>query len=324
MACSGTKLSGYLPAPMDLKTERSGKMKTVLQTRGLTKQFGPVSAVDGVDLSVRCGEVFGFLGPNGSGKTTTIGMLLGLIHPTAGEVELFGEPVSPERTRPLRRVGALVGAPGLVPYLSGRENLQLLTRLHPHLKSGRADAVLAQTGLSDAARRKVKNYSTGMKQRLGLAAALLHQPELLILDEPTNGLDPAGMREVRDLIGSLSAQRITVFLSSHLLHEVEQICDRVAVLNKGKVVAQGAVWELMAKEPVLRVRLASPQAAVEALRSLPGVSHLSANGAYAEVRGPQPEVIIAHLVACGMTPREVREERPDLESLFLKLTESIR
>jgi ABC-type multidrug transport system ATPase subunit len=296
-------------------------MKTVLQTRGLTKHFGSVRAVDGVDLMVRRGEVFGFLGPNGSGKTTTIGMLLGLIHPTAGTAELFGEAISPERTIPLRRVGSLVGAPGLVPYLSGRENLQLLARMSPLARNGRVGAVLTQTGLSEAARRKVKGYSTGMKQRLGLAAALLHQPELLILDEPTNGLDPAGMREMRDLIGALSAGGVTVFLSSHLLHEVEQICDRVAVLNKGKVVAQGMVGELLSKEPVLRVRVASPQEAVEALRSLPGISHLSANGAYVEVRGPQPEAVVAHLVDHGLAPREVREERPDLESLYLQLTE---
>jgi ABC-type multidrug transport system ATPase subunit len=295
-------------------------MRTVLQTRGLTKHFGTVRAVDGVDLAVRRGEVFGFLGPNGSGKTTTIGLLLGLIHPTAGEAELFGEPVSPERPRPLRRVGALVGAPGMIPYLSGRDNLQLLARLNPQVQNARVDAVLAQTHLSEASRRKVAGYSTGMKQRLGLAAALLHQPELLILDEPTNGLDPAGMREVRDLLSALSAQGTTVFLSSHLLHEVEQICDRVAVLNKGKVVAQGTVGELLSKEPVLRVRVSSPQAAVEALRSLPGISHLSANGAYVEVHGPQPEAVIAHLVDCGLAPSEAREERQDLESLFLQLT----
>ena len=296
-------------------------MNTVLRTRGLTKHFGPVRAVDGVNLAVRRGEVFGFLGPNGSGKTTTIGMLLGLIHPTAGEVELFGEAVSPEHTRALRRVGALVGSPGLVPYLSGRDNLQLLARLNPLVKRSRVDAVLAQTGLSDAARRKAKGYSTGMKQRLGLAAALMHQPELLILDEPTSGLDPAGMREMRDLIGTLSSQGVTVFLSSHLLYEAEQICDKVAVLNRGKVVAQGPVGELMAKESVLRVRVTPPQAAVEALRELPGVTDLSANGTYIEVRGPRPEAVVAHLVACGLAPREVREERPDLESLFLQLTE---
>ena len=299
-------------------------MSAVLETRGLTKYFGSVRAVDGVDLEVRRGEIYGFLGPNGSGKTTTIGMLLGLVRPTAGEAELFGERVSPGHPRPLHRVGALVGAPGLVPYLSGRDNLRLLARLHTQVQNGRVEAVLDQTGLSAAARRKVKDYSTGMKQRLGLASALLHQPELLILDEPTNGLDPAGMREMRDLICGLSAEGVTVFLSSHLLHEVEQICDRVAVLDEGKVVAQGPVGELLSQEPVLRVRVAAPQAAVEALRSLPGVSHLSANGAYIEVRGPRAEAVIAHLVACGLAPREVREERPDLESLFLQLTESER
>jgi ABC-type multidrug transport system ATPase subunit len=296
-------------------------MNTVLRTRGLTKHFGPVRAVDEVSLAVCRGEVFGFLGPNGSGKTTTIGMLLGLIHPTAGQAELFGQAVSPVQTRPLRRVGALVGSPGLVPYLSGRDNLQLLARLNPQVKNGHVDAVLAQTGLSEVARRKAKDYSTGMKQRLGLAAALMHQPELLILDEPTSGLDPAGMREMRDLIGTLSSQGVTVFLSSHLLHEAEQICDRVAVLNEGKVVAQGPVRELMAKEPILRVRVTPPQAAVEALRELPGVTDLSANGAYIEVRGPQPKAIVAHLVACGLVPTEVREQRPNLESLFLQLTE---
>jgi len=246
---------------------------------------------------------------------------VGLIHPTAGQAELFGQAVSPVQTRPLRRVGALVGSPGLVPYLSGRDNLQLLARLNPLVKRSRVDAVLAQTGLSDAARRKAKGYSTGMKQRLGLAAALMHQPELLILDEPTSGLDPAGMREMRDLIGTLSSQGVTVFLSSHLLYEAEQICDKVAVLNRGKIVAQGPVGELMAKESVLRVRVTPPQAAVEALRELPGVTDLSANGTYIEVRGPRPEAVVAHLVACGLAPREVREERPDLESLFLQLTE---
>jgi ABC-2 type transport system ATP-binding protein len=296
-------------------------MDIIVQTRGLTKHFGSVRAVDGVDLRVHRGQVYGFLGPNGSGKTTTIGMLLGLIRPTAGRAEIFGEKVSPEHTRPLRRVGALVGAPGLVPYLSGCDNLRLLARLHPEVQNGRLKAVLAQTGLSKAAGRKVKGYSTGMKQRLGLAAALLHQPDLLILDEPTNGLDPAGMREMRDLICALSARGITVFLSSHLLYEVEQICDRVAVLNNGKVVAQGPVGELLSKEPVLRVRVACPQATAEALRSLPGVSHLATNGACVEVRGPTAEAVITHLVLRGLVPKEVREERPDLESLFLQLTE---
>ena len=222
------------------------KDQIVLRTHDLTKHFGPVRAVDCVNLAVRRGEVFGFLGPNGAGKTTTIGMCLGLIHPTTGDVELFGEPLTPDRTTPLRRVGALVGAPGLAPYLSGRENLRLLALLPPDMNEGRVEQVLGQVGLAEAARRKTKGYSSGMKQRLGLAGALLHRPELLVLDEPTNGLDPAGMREVRDLLRALADQGVTVFLSSHLLHEVEQVCDRVAVLHHGRVVAQGPVAELTA------------------------------------------------------------------------------
>ncbi len=293
----------------------------VLRTEGLTKHFRRVRAVDGVNLVVQRSEVFGFLGPNGAGKTTTIGLLLGLIHPTAGQVALFGQPVSPSRTAALRRVGALMGTPGLVPYLSGRDNLTLLARLHPGVDGQRVGEVLEQVDLAEAARRKVKGYSSGMKQRLGLAAALLHQPELLVLDEPTNGLDPAGMRHVRCLLRTLADSGVTIFLSSHLLHEVEQVCDRVAVLNRGKVIAQGRVAELVVGEPLLRLRVASPSAALDALQGLPGVTHASTNGHWLELRGVKPEVVVAHLVAQGIVPSEVREERPALEDLFLQLTE---
>ena len=293
----------------------------VLQTRNLSKRFGDVVAVDGVSLRVRRGEVFGFLGPNGAGKTTTIGMILGLIHPTAGQVEVLGQAMTPKHTAPLREVGALVGTPGLVPYLSGRDNLRLLARLHPEVDERRIDEVLEQVGLQDAAHRKVKGYSTGMRQRLGLAAALLHRPQLLILDEPTNGLDPAGMREVRLLLRALADEGTTVFLSSHLLHEVEQICDRVAVLHRGRVVAEGPVDALLGGERVVRVRVPAPAQAVHLLESLPGVTRVEANGAYVEVRGVPPETVVAHLTAHSIVPGEVTTERPDLESLFLSLTQ---
>ena len=205
-------------------------METVLRTEGLEKRFGPVRAVDGVSLAVERGEVFGFLGPNGAGKTTTIGMVLGLIHPTAGEVFLFGEPLTPARPGVLRRVGALVGATAaLVPYLSARGNLHLVARLQGAKAAARIDEVLDLVGLREAADRKAGDFSTGMKQRLGLAMALLHQPDLLILDEPTNGMDPAGMREVRNMLRALADGGTTVFLSSHLLHEIQQ--SRGAVLN---------------------------------------------------------------------------------------------
>lgn len=295
---------------------------TVLRTFNLSKVFGKVVAVDDVNLEVREGEVFGFLGPNGAGKTTTIGLTLGLLHPTAGRVELFGQQVSPGQTKPLRQVGALVGRPALLPYLSGRDNLKLLSRLHEGLNSDGIDQVLEQVGMSFAADRKVKTYSTGMKQRLGLATALIHRPSLIILDEPTNGLDPAGMREIRNLIGSLADKGATVFLSSHLLHEVEQVCDRIAVINHGQVVTQGSVKELLrAQEMVVKVRVSSPEKAKQALRSLTGVTEVESNGNYVEVKGLPSERIVAYLAQHNMPPGEVTEQKSDLERLFLGLTQ---
>ncbi len=223
----------------------------VLETHDLTKRFGDLVAVDRVNLRVERGECFGFLGPNGAGKTTTLSLILGLLYPTAGRIEILGEEVTPTRTAPLRHVGALVGTPGFLPYLSGRENLRLLARLYPDVDDRRVEEVLEQVGLREAAGRKVKGYSTGMRQRLGLAAALLHRPALLLLDEPTNGLDPLGRREVRRLLRTLTEAGTTVFLSSHLLHEVEQICDRVAILHRGRILAQGPVRSLLGSRPDL-------------------------------------------------------------------------
>jgi ABC-2 type transport system ATP-binding protein len=292
----------------------------VIRTEGLKKHFRAVKAVDGVDLEVRRGEVFGFLGPNGAGKTTTIGMLLGLVHPTAGTVEILGRPVTLGQNGALRRVGALVGVPGLYPYLSGRDNLRLLAQLLGRAGHQRVEQVLAQVGLVEAAGRKVSGYSTGMKQRLGLAAALLHRPQLLILDEPTNGLDPAGMRDVRELLRSLTADGTSVFLSSHLLHEVEQVCDRAAVLNQGRVVAMGAVGDLRG-EHVVRVRVPDPPAAAAVLGALPGASRIVPNGHYVEVHGAAGEAVVALLVAHGIVPGEVTTGQADLESVFLAVTQ---
>src|SRR5690554_6397171 len=189
-------------------------MQAAILAEELTKRFGKHTAVDGVSLTVRPGEVFGFLGPNGAGKTTTIGMVLGLIHPTSGSIDIYGEPVTPASGAPLRRVGALVGASAaLVPYLTARENLRLVARLHPEVDEARIDEVLRLVKLESASERKAGQFSTGMKQRLGLAMALLHRPRLLILDEPTNGMDPTGMREVRNLLRSLAADGVTVLLS---------------------------------------------------------------------------------------------------------------
>ncbi len=219
--------------------------KPVLRLRHLSKHFKGVRAVENLTLEVYAGECFGFLGPNGAGKTTTIGMILGLLRPTSGHVEVFGRPVTPTHTASLQEVGALVGTPGFYPYLSGRVNLRLLASLYPSVNEARVEAMLARVGLEAAAHRKVKTYSTGMKQRLGLAAALLHRPRLLVLDEPTSGLDPVGMAEMRQLLRDLTQDGVTVFLSSHLLHEVEQVCDRVAVLHRGQLLAHGTVVDLL-------------------------------------------------------------------------------
>jgi ABC-2 type transport system ATP-binding protein len=274
-----------------------------------------------VNLRVQQGEVFGFLGPNGAGKTTTIGMVLGLIHPTEGSITLFDQPVSPNQNRGLQQVGSLVGAPALMPYLTARENLQLVARLHPEVENGRIDAVLELVGLTQAAGRKVQGFSTGMKQRLGLGAALLHRPALIILDEPTNGLDPAGMREVRTLIRQLADDGITIFLSSHLLHEVEQVCDRIAVIRQGAIVAQGAVEELLSQSgQSVKLKVKNPAKAGELLAQLPDATQIQTNGAYVQVSGIEGETAVAHLAQNGIIPSEVQSQKSDLESLFLELT----
>jgi ABC-2 type transport system ATP-binding protein len=297
-------------------------MTYVLETHQLSKSFGPITAVNQVNLQVRPGELFGFLGPNGAGKTTTIGMVLGLVAPSAGQVQIFGQPVTPNQTHPLRRVGSLVGAPALLPYLSGLDNLRLLARLSGDANNGRVAEVIEQVGMGHAAGRKVQGYSTGMKQRIGLAAALLHRPDLIILDEPTNGLDPKGMREVRQLLRDLAADGVTIFLSSHLLYEVEQLCDRVAVLNRGQIVAEGKVADLLGEESaVVKLRVPSPTQAEEALRSLAGVTRLGANGRYLEVSGVSGAAIVRHLAQQDIYPDEVISQQVDLESLFLEMTE---
>jgi ABC-type multidrug transport system ATPase subunit len=294
----------------------------LLQITQLKKHYGKVAAVEDISLEVYRGEVYGFLGPNGAGKTTTIGMLLGLIYPTAGTIHLFDQPVTPRHTAMLRRVGSLVGAmPALVPYLTARQNLALTAKLYPTIPISRIDELLELVDLTGAANRKAGHFSTGMKQRLALANALYHSPDLLILDEPTNGMDPAGMREVRNLLRSLADQGMTIFISSHLLHEIQQVCDRVAVVNRGRVVAQGTVAELTGGQQAVRVRAASPTDAVRVLQALPSVQGVESNGTYVTVKGATAEEVVVHLVTQGVVLSELVTMNADLESLFLELTQ---
>jgi ABC-2 type transport system ATP-binding protein len=293
----------------------------VIETSGLTKRYGErIIAVDRLDLRVRRGEVFGFLGPNGAGKTTTLRMLLGLVRPTSGSALVLGAaPGSPEA---LTRVGALVESPSLYPFLSGRDNLRVLAR-HAHVSESRVDAVLDEVELTHRASDRFATYSLGMKQRLGVAAALLKDPELLILDEPTNGMDPAGMAEMRTFIRGLGRGRRTVLLSSHLMTEVEQICDRVGVIRRGSLVGEGTVAELRGRE-TLRVRAEPIAAAERLLGTLPAVEHVTvANGGFHIAADPAAAAAINRaLVEAGIAVSELRREQASLEEVFLELTQS--
>src|SRR3954453_23397343 len=244
-----------------------------IATSGLTKRFGHQVAVDQLDLTVPAGAVYGFLGPNGSGKTTTIRMLLGLVTPTSGQVELLGEPMPGRSGTVLPRVGALVEGPAFHPYLSGRDNLLRLDAADlttdPRSCRSRVDAALDRVGLLAAATKRYRAYSLGMRQRLAIAGALLRTRELLVLDEPTNGLDPQGTREVRSLVGSLAGEGATVLVSSHLLSEVEQMCTHIGVMHVGRLVAQGTSADLRAgTEPEATVETDQPQEAARILREL--------------------------------------------------------
>jgi ABC-2 type transport system ATP-binding protein len=299
---------------------------------GLRKEFGRTVAVDGIDLEVPAGSVLGMLGPNGSGKTTLIRMLLGLSRPTAGSAELLGQPVPDGIDRALPHVGALVEGPGFHPFLSGRENLRRVAAMEPLLGRGEitnaVDVALKRVGLADAADRRYRGYSLGMKQRLGLAAVLLLPRKLVVLDEPTNGLDPAGTRDVRRIIAELHAAGTTVIVSSHLLAEVEATCTHVVVLQAGSLVAAGELRTLLAAGTTGLV-IATPDVDL-ALRTLRGAgatayrAERTSSEEQAVVVGddgpPAPE-LIALLVRAGVAVHEARRSRTNLEELFARLTE---
>jgi ABC-2 type transport system ATP-binding protein len=292
----------------------------VIETRALSKRYGErIVAVDGLNMQVRRGEVYGFLGPNGAGKTTTLRMLLGLVRPTSGSALVLGaQPGSPES---LARIGTLVETPTFYPFLSGRDNLRVLAR-YAGVPETRIEAALEEVGLAGRAGDRFRTYSLGMKQRLGIAAALLKNPELLILDEPTNGMDPAGMAEMRTFIRRLGRGRRTVLLSSHLMSEVEQICDRVGVISRGTLVGEGTVEELRGRERLwIRAEpLEDAERLVGALQSVEQVAR--SDGGLRITADPAAAAAINRaLVEAGIAVGELRPERASLEKVFLELTQ---
>ncbi len=292
----------------------------VVATSGLTKRFGSVLAVDDVSIEVRQGDRYGFLGPNGSGKTTTVRMLLGLVYATSGSVELFGRRMPGPARGTLSDVGALIEGPASYGHLSARTNLALMDAAGPgssrRTRRRRIEGVLEQVGLDGVGRRPVKAFSLGMKARLGLAGALLRRPRLLVLDEPTNGLDPQGIHEVRDLLLELNRGGTTLFVSSHLLAEVESLCTRVGILQAGRLVAQDDLATLQAPTGLVLVRTPDPDLAVSVLDGRVERRH----GNLLAVRASTAEELAGLLVQSGVRLTELRAERRTLEEVVLELT----
>ncbi len=316
----------HLPDPALQDTMTAVDRGVAVATVGLTKRFGSQTAVDAIDLRVPYGAVYGFLGPNGSGKTTTIRMLLGLVHASAGVIEVLGTPIPGGTSSVLPRVGSLVEGPAFHPYLSGRANLVRLDAADrfadPATSRARIDAALERVGLLAAARKRYRAYSLGMRQRLAIAAALLAPRDLLMLDEPTNGLDPQGTREVRNLIASLAGDGATILVSSHLLSEVEQVCSHLGIMRQGSLVAQGTVSEVRAGTgPLVEVTTGMPEQAATVLRGL-GLAKvtLAATGVRADPGDLDPERIVEALVTAGVGVRGFAVQAPSLEDLFVALT----
>jgi len=298
--------------------------RELVRTEGLRKRYGSIEAVAGLDLHVYAGEVFSFLGPNGSGKSTTVGMILGLVRPTAGRALVFGNDMAQRPWPALKRIGAVIESPAFYPYLSGYDNLKVIAITLGDIANSRIDQMLDLVGLLDRKRDPYKTYSLGMKQRLGIASTLLRDPELIILDEPTNGLDPAGTREVRELIPSLAREGHSVFLCSHLLHEVQEVSDRVAIIKDGRLLSEGTVDQLLGRGQFLRLRAADNAALARALGSIDWVSGIEQVDGYLRAQAPvaQAAELNQVLSARGIYLSELAPWQTDLEEVFLDLTGS--
>ncbi|MEY2580878.1 MAG: type transport system ATP-binding protein [Ilumatobacteraceae bacterium] len=318
-------MTSVIDERLAVSASRMDNAEFAITTDSLTKRFGDVAVVDQLDLRVPSGSVFGFLGPNGSGKTTTIRMLLGLISANEGSVGLFGQSMPEATMEILPAVGALVEGPACYPWLTGRQNLERIDAAGPHgdakTRPARIELALERVGLSAAQHKKFKAYSLGMRQRLGLAQALLRPRRLLILDEPTNGMDPQGTREIRHLIRELAADGTTVFLSSHLLAEVEQVCTHVAMMRLGKLVTQGSLAALQgATTSRVQVRTTDPELATAILRGI-GLDATHSEGVVvADLGTHRAEDLCRQLVEGGVGVREFAIHQPSLEDTFVSLT----
>lgn len=305
------------------ETDSDMQSSAAIQTRGLTKKYGSRKVVDNLDIEVRPGEIFGFLGPNGAGKSTTMRMLLGLVRPAAGSSSMLGLDVGTQLPTILERTGAIIENPTFYPFLNGRDNLRIVARLR-NVSDDRISRVLEVVDLTADADRKFKTYSLGMKQRLAVAGALLTNPVLLILDEPANGLDPSGIVEMRKLMVSLRDEGKSVFISSHVLHEIEQICDRIAILNRGKVVAQGAVDALLRGTNQILVKVAPLEKARSLLEQLDFVTAVTEEAGYLVVNAPgeRGSDINRTLASAGLYASEIRAREESLEQYFLEVTQA--
>jgi ABC-2 type transport system ATP-binding protein len=301
-------------------TETRGDI--VLRTIDLCKSFGKLEAVKNLRIELRRGEVFGFLGPNGAGKSTTVGMILGLIAPTSGSIELFGVRQDGNRWAALRRIGAIVEEPAFYPYLSGWDNLAVLARSIGGIPESKISEVLERVNLLERSKDQYGHYSMGMKQRLGIASTLLRDPELIILDEPTNGLDPAGTKEIRDLIPRLAHESRAIMLCSHLLHEVEMVCNNVAIIKQGTIIASAPIKELLSRGSQMQVRVENPEGAAAVLGAIPWIKSVTRQGDYLllDVPPDRGAAINQALAEKGFYASEIISQTKTLENVFLELT----
>jgi ABC-2 type transport system ATP-binding protein len=320
MTIATDQLSTRLEAVIQRVEETKQESTPAIETTALTKRYGTITAVDSLDLRVERGEIFGFLGPNGAGKTTTMRMLLGLVRPTSGSARVLGLNIDTDLPDILRRTGSVIENPTFYPYLSGADNLRAFATL-AGIDQGKVRPVLDLVDLTGAAKRPFKTYSLGMKQRLAVGAALLGSPDLLILDEPANGLDPAGIVEMRDLMRRLKEYGHTILISSHVLHEIEQICDRIAILSRGRIVVQGRVADLLGGDS-FQVRAEPIEEASRVLAAQPWAREVERDGDYLVVRAPMDRAadITRALAARDIYLTQLQPREQSLEQYFLDVT----